>query len=244
MFCLCCDDDWQPDLSYAVARGFTEVELGNFRAIFEHLDVDNSGRLEMNEVRQCLNIIQLLGIVDRFAQIRAELGRTEAQGHLAGIFALDREQKVPNLVSKLDDRTLRSVLSQYGLSKSYLWALDRAQLAKEAGDTFWSFWNPIRGEFWQEKGESLDAVRWCEQVPVSVGTEPLGELLRRGQLYAVKRLELRGSAMDRERLLQECALLPRLTHLHIVRYYQAGFAGVRLAACKSLSTGEGSGHTH
>ena len=23
---------------------------GNFRAIFEHLDVDNSGRLEMNEV--------------------------------------------------------------------------------------------------------------------------------------------------------------------------------------------------
>lgn len=41
------------------------------------------------------------------------------------------------------------------------------------------------------------------------------------QLYAVKRLELRGSAMDRERLLQECALLPRLTHLHIVRYYQA-----------------------
>ena len=23
------------------------------------------------------------------------------------------------------------------------------RLAKEAGDTFWSFWNPIRGEFWQ-----------------------------------------------------------------------------------------------
>ena len=32
MFCLCCDDDWQPDLSYAVARGFTEVELGSLAA--------------------------------------------------------------------------------------------------------------------------------------------------------------------------------------------------------------------
>jgi len=41
------------------------------------------------------------------------------------------------------------------------------------------------------------------------------------QLYAIKRMELRGSAADRERLLQECALLPRLTHMHIVRYYQA-----------------------
>ncbi|CAE8735538.1 unnamed protein product, partial [Polarella glacialis] len=41
------------------------------------------------------------------------------------------------------------------------------------------------------------------------------------QLYAIKRLELVGSAAERERLLQECALLPRLTHLHIVRYYQA-----------------------
>ncbi|CAK9025639.1 unnamed protein product [Durusdinium trenchii] len=34
-------------------------------------------------------------------------------------------------------------------------------------------------------------------------------------------MELRGSAQERERLLQECALLPRLTHMHIVRYYQA-----------------------
>eukprot|EP00930_Biecheleria_cincta_P047815 TRINITY_DN33216_c0_g1_i1.p1 TRINITY_DN33216_c0_g1~~TRINITY_DN33216_c0_g1_i1.p1 ORF type:complete len:1572 (-),score=289.98 TRINITY_DN33216_c0_g1_i1:89-4804(-) len=41
------------------------------------------------------------------------------------------------------------------------------------------------------------------------------------QLYAIKRLSLEGSASDRQRLLNECALLPRLTHLHIVRYYQA-----------------------
>jgi len=40
-------------------------------------------------------------------------------------------------------------------------------------------------------------------------------------LYAIKRIELTGSASSREKLLQECATLPRLSHLHIVRYYQA-----------------------
>jgi len=41
------------------------------------------------------------------------------------------------------------------------------------------------------------------------------------QLYAIKRIELMGPQRERDRIMQECALLPRLTHLHIVRYYQA-----------------------
>ncbi|CAK0800505.1 unnamed protein product, partial [Prorocentrum cordatum] len=41
------------------------------------------------------------------------------------------------------------------------------------------------------------------------------------QLYAIKRIELTGSQGSREQILKECATLPRLTHLHIVRYYQA-----------------------
>lgn len=40
--------------------------------------------------------------------------------------------------------------------------------------------------------------------------------------YAIKRIELTGSsAMGRGQVLQECATLPQLSHLHIVRYYQA-----------------------
>jgi len=41
------------------------------------------------------------------------------------------------------------------------------------------------------------------------------------QLYAIKRIDLAGTEGDRSELLQECATLPRLTHLNIVRYYQA-----------------------
>lgn len=40
-------------------------------------------------------------------------------------------------------------------------------------------------------------------------------------LYAVKRIELKRRAKERERILQECALLPQMHHMHIVRYYQA-----------------------
>eukprot|EP00438_Fugacium_kawagutii_P003367 Skav228248 [mRNA] locus=scaffold3112:203028:204795:+ [translate_table: standard] len=45
-----------------------------------------------------------------------------------GVFAMDADQKLPSHVRKLDERMLRSVLGNYGLSKSYLWALDKAQL--------------------------------------------------------------------------------------------------------------------
>ncbi|CAE7560576.1 CMD1 [Symbiodinium necroappetens] len=177
---------YESEVDYAVARGFTEVELGNFRAIFEHLDVDNSGRLEMNEVRQCLNIIQHKATWQAFDDTWRQLDK-DASGSLdfhefidfmramrdgEGIFALDREQKLPNLVSKLDDRTLRSVLSHYGLSKSYLWALDRAQLLQRFCDCFLIMTtdNPQDVlkvttvsdllQLAKEKGESLDAVRW------------------------------------------------------------------------------------
>ena len=40
-------------------------------------------------------------------------------------------------------------------------------------------------------------------------------------LYAIKRIELAGAGSDRERILQECVTLPQLTHMNIVRYYQA-----------------------
>ena len=71
----------------------------------------------------------------------------KANGHAArlmrdreGVFAVDAGQKLPSHVRKLDERTLRSVLGpgsletplsasclrHYGLSKSYLWALDKA----------------------------------------------------------------------------------------------------------------------
>eukprot|EP00913_Durusdinium_trenchii_P016687 g15686.t1 len=49
---------YDSEVEYALARGFTETELGSFRAIFEHLDADNSGQLDMAEVRQCLSIMQ------------------------------------------------------------------------------------------------------------------------------------------------------------------------------------------
>eukprot|EP00971_Amphidinium_carterae_P290962 5778028-Amphidinium_carterae.1 len=41
------------------------------------------------------------------------------------------------------------------------------------------------------------------------------------QFYAIKRIDLAGTEGDRNELLQECATLPRLTHMNIVRYYQA-----------------------
>lgn len=49
-----------------------------------------------------------------------------------GVFAVDAAQKLPNYVRKLDERTLRSVLGHYGLSKSYLWALDKDALSHRA----------------------------------------------------------------------------------------------------------------
>lgn len=41
------------------------------------------------------------------------------------------------------------------------------------------------------------------------------------QYYAVKKIELSGKQDEVSKILQECSMLPRLTHLHIVRYYQA-----------------------
>lgn len=41
------------------------------------------------------------------------------------------------------------------------------------------------------------------------------------QFYAVKKIELSHDAANEAKILQECTTLPRLTHLHIVRYYQA-----------------------
>ncbi|CAK9028886.1 Calcium-dependent protein kinase 2 (OsCDPK2) (OsCPK2) [Durusdinium trenchii] len=124
---------------YALARGFTETELGSFRAIFEHLDADNSGQLDMAEVRQCLSIMQHNSTWQAFEQTWILLDK-DASGTLEfeefidfmrlmrdgeGVFAMDNGQKLPSHVKKLDERTLRSVLGHYGLSKSYLWALDK-----------------------------------------------------------------------------------------------------------------------
>ncbi|CAJ1400451.1 unnamed protein product [Effrenium voratum] len=139
---------YESEVEYAVSRGFTEVELGSFRAIFEHLDADNSGRLEMSEVRQCLSIIQHRSTWQAFDQTWRALDK-DASGSLdfhefidfmrtmrdgEGVFAVDFDQKLPQHVNKLDERTLRSVLGHYGLSKSYLWALDKGQLMQRFCD--------------------------------------------------------------------------------------------------------------
>lgn len=133
---------YEQEVEYAIARGFSETELGSFRAIFEHLDTDNSGQLDMGEVRQCLSIMQHNSTWQAFEQTWALLDK-DSSGSLEfiefidfmrfmrdgeGVFAIDADQKLPSQVKKLDERTLRSVLGAYGLSKSYLWALDKAQL--------------------------------------------------------------------------------------------------------------------
>eukprot|EP00927_Polykrikos_kofoidii_P047958 TRINITY_DN42220_c0_g1_i1.p1 TRINITY_DN42220_c0_g1~~TRINITY_DN42220_c0_g1_i1.p1 ORF type:complete len:1135 (+),score=184.84 TRINITY_DN42220_c0_g1_i1:215-3619(+) len=55
-------------------------------------------------------------------------------------------------------------------------------------------------------------------------------------IYAIKRIRLPASQSSCEKLLQECALLPQLTHLHIVRYYQAWIEAERLPAGAAAST--------
>lgn len=141
---------YDSEVEYALARGFTETELGSFRAIFEHLDADNSGQLDMAEVRQCLSIMQHNSTWQAFEQTWILLDK-DASGTLEfeefidfmrlmrdgeGVFAMDNGQKLPSHVKKLDERTLRSVLGHYGLSKSYLWALDKAQLMQRFCDCF------------------------------------------------------------------------------------------------------------
>lgn len=140
---------YEQEVEYAIARGFSETELGSFRAIFEHLDTDNSGQLDMGEVRQCLSIMQHNSTWQAFEQTWALLDK-DSSGSLEfiefidfmrlmrdgeGVFAVDADQKLPSQVKKLDERTLRSVLGAYGLSKSYLWALDKAQLLQRFCDS-------------------------------------------------------------------------------------------------------------
>eukprot|EP00927_Polykrikos_kofoidii_P000047 TRINITY_DN10021_c0_g2_i1.p1 TRINITY_DN10021_c0_g2~~TRINITY_DN10021_c0_g2_i1.p1 ORF type:complete len:1886 (-),score=379.42 TRINITY_DN10021_c0_g2_i1:126-5783(-) len=57
------------------------------------------------------------------------------------------------------------------------------------------------------------------------------------QVYVIKRIPLPTAKRSRERLLQESALLPQLTHLHIVRYYQAWTEVERLPTGVVSSTG-------
>lgn len=140
---------YEQEVEYAIARGFSETELGSFRAIFEHLDTDNSGQLDMAEVRQCLSIMQHNSTWQAFEQTWNLLDK-DSSGSLEfiefidfmrlmrdgeGVFAIDADQKLPSQVKKLDERTLRSVLGAYGLSKSYLWALEKAQLLQRFCDS-------------------------------------------------------------------------------------------------------------
>lgn len=140
---------YEEEVECALARGFDEVQVSEFRAMFELIDVDNSETLDSNEVRQALTAMSRTVNCQDFEQAWKKLD-ADGSGSLdflefidlmkmlrdgTGMFAEDAA-KLPAFISHLDHRVLRVLLGQLNFSHSYLRCLDQQDLVDIACTSF------------------------------------------------------------------------------------------------------------
>eukprot|EP00440_Ansanella_granifera_P069688 gb/GFBE01075608.1/.p1 GENE.gb/GFBE01075608.1/~~gb/GFBE01075608.1/.p1 ORF type:complete len:959 (+),score=201.49 gb/GFBE01075608.1/:1-2877(+) len=133
---------YEAELSHALECGFTDIQLSEFRSIFEMIDVDGSGKLEAREIRQCLGLMQRKVPADAFDAAFDALD-SDSSGDLdfcefidfmkmmrdsQGIFAVEEEMQFPRKAMFLEERLMRLLLGKFNFTSSYLRALDRASL--------------------------------------------------------------------------------------------------------------------
>lgn len=134
---------YEAEIEYGLARGFDDVQVSEFRTMFDLIDVDGSGFLESKEVRQGLNAMNRPVSSEVFEGAWQVLDADES-GSLdflefidlmkmlrdgVGMFAEDAA-KLPTQICLLDDRVLRVLLGQFKFSSSDLRFLDKKELVE------------------------------------------------------------------------------------------------------------------
>jgi len=133
---------YEEEVEYALSAGFAEMQLSEFRGIFDMFDADGSRSLDREEVRLCLTALQKPVSGEAFENAFHILDADQS-GSLEflefidfmkllrdgeGIFAEDQQHRLAEQAIWLEDRVLRSALGHLNISKSFLYSVDRDKL--------------------------------------------------------------------------------------------------------------------
>mmetsp|Transcript_117163 Transcript_117163/g.303981 ORF Transcript_117163/g.303981 Transcript_117163/m.303981 type:complete len:737 (+) Transcript_117163:146-2356(+) len=133
------------ELDFGIAQGFTENQLRDFRYLFDMLDVDGSGKLDVQEVHSGLNIMQRPVSQEQVSKLFRKLdtdGSGEVdfsefvelmralKGEKEGIF--DEPGLLVDTPKSLEVKTMRRAMERMKMPKSYLATFSKEELL----DTF------------------------------------------------------------------------------------------------------------
>lgn len=134
---------YEEDIEIAMTLGFSEVQLRDFRWVFDSLDMDGSGRLDCQEVQLGLTLMQKTVPADVVQSIFEQLDE-DCSGCLDfreflelmrflrdkdGYFSED-PQKLASRARFLETRVLRRLLEYFHLGKVYLVSLSKDELVE------------------------------------------------------------------------------------------------------------------
>jgi len=132
---------FEEEVEYALTLGFTEMQLRDFRWVFNSLDADGSGYLDAHEIRNCLTMMRKHVSHDAFEAAFTALDG-DGNGELdflefldfmkllrdgEGLFS-ENTQNLPTKARFCDQRVLRRVLEYFGITKAYVNSLSLDEL--------------------------------------------------------------------------------------------------------------------
>jgi len=139
---------YETEVKFAVSIGFSELQVRDFRFVFDSLDEDGSERLDMQEIRQVVSILSKPMTFEKFTSLFNQLDEDgsgeldffeflefmrlirDREGHFSG-----DPQKLGNRVKYLDTQILRRALEYTHLSKGYVLSMSREDLIDLFCDT-------------------------------------------------------------------------------------------------------------
>jgi len=132
---------YEEELDCAIRLGFSEKQMRDLRFVFDSLDIDGSGKLDLNEVRNAFTMLRKHPSQEALEAAFKALD-TDRSGELCfkeylflmqamrdgeGIFA-DDQQRLHMKVKNLDCRVLRRCLDYFKLSREYVMSQSREEL--------------------------------------------------------------------------------------------------------------------